>query len=125
GRSSPSICIPHALAIAVAHVSEIVARASGDEPAVPLEGARMARSTMFVDTSKARGELGFRAGSVPAALERAVRWYSERGYGRTKVLRHDSTGVARHDSTGVARHDSTGVARHNSSGVAQDLRHNT
>jgi dihydroflavonol-4-reductase len=89
GRPAPWIRIPHALAIAVAHVSEIVARATGDEPAVPLEGARMARSTMFVDTSKARRELGFQAGSVPAALERAVRWYSEHGYaGRSKDLRH-------------------------------------
>ena len=81
GRPAPSIRIPISLAIAVAYVSEIVARASGHDPAVPLEGARMARSTMFVDTSKARRELGFQAGSVPAALERAVRWYSEHGYG--------------------------------------------
>src|SRR5437763_8240813 len=44
GRPAPSIRIPHAVAIAVAHVSEIIARASGGEPAVPLEGARMARS---------------------------------------------------------------------------------
>jgi dihydroflavonol-4-reductase len=96
GRRAPSIRIPHALAIAVAHVSEIIGRASGDDPAVPLEGARMARSTMFVDTSKARRELGFQAGSVPAALERAVRWYSEHGYaGRSKDLRHNSgSGVA-------------------------------
>ena len=94
GRPSPSIRIPHALAIAVAHVSEFIARASGDEPAVPLEGARMARSTMFVDTSKARRELGFQAGSVPAALERAVQWYSEHGYGKSKNLRHDTRPVA-------------------------------
>jgi dihydroflavonol-4-reductase len=90
GRSAPSIRIPHALAIAVAHVSEMVARASGGDPAVPLEGARMARSTMFVDASKARRELGFQAGSVPAALERAVRWYTEHGYGRSRDLRHGS-----------------------------------
>jgi len=76
GRPAPSVRIPHSLAIAVAHVSEIIARAGGRDPMVPLEGARMASLTMFVDTSKARRELGFEAGSVPAALERAVRWYS-------------------------------------------------
>jgi dihydroflavonol-4-reductase len=80
GRRAPSICIPHSLAIAVAHVSEIIARSRAADPAVPLEGARMARSTMFVDTSRARRELGFEAGSVPAALERAVHWYAAHGY---------------------------------------------
>jgi len=91
GRRAPSIRIPHALAIAVAHVSEIVAWASGGEPAVPLEGARMARSTMFVDTAKAQRELGFHAGSVQAALERAVQWYSEHGYaGRSEDLHHNN-----------------------------------
>jgi dihydroflavonol-4-reductase len=80
GRRAPSLCIPHGVAIAVASISELIARATGTDPAVPLEGARMARSTMFVDTSRAQRELGFQAGSVPAALERAVRWYAERGY---------------------------------------------
>ena len=80
GRRAPTIRIPHALAIAVAHVSEAIARVSDRDPAVPLEGARMARSIMFVDTTKAQHELGFQAGSVDAALERAVRWYSDHGY---------------------------------------------
>jgi nucleoside-diphosphate-sugar epimerase len=33
-----------------------------------------------VDCSKAVRELGFVAGSVEEALERAVRWYGENGY---------------------------------------------
>jgi dihydroflavonol-4-reductase len=108
GRPAPFIRIPHALAIAVAHVSEIIARASGNEPAVPLEGARMARSTMFVDTARAERELGFHAGSVPAALERAVRWYSEHGYaGRSKDLRHNTGPRDLRENSGA--------------GVAQDL----
>jgi dihydroflavonol-4-reductase len=77
GRRSPSLRMPHAVAIGVAHISEVAARLTGTDPLVPLEGARMARLTMFVDTSKARRELGFEAGSVPAALERAVRWYKD------------------------------------------------
>jgi dihydroflavonol-4-reductase len=101
GRPAPSIRIPHALAIAVAHVSELVARASGDEPGVPLEGARMARSTMFVDSSKARRQLGFQAGSVPAALERAVRWYVEHGYAGSEDL-SDARGFRPARSGGVA-----------------------
>jgi nucleoside-diphosphate-sugar epimerase len=35
---------------------------------------------MFVDCSRAQRELGFRPGSVAAALERAVRWYEANGY---------------------------------------------
>jgi dihydroflavonol-4-reductase len=80
GRRAPAVRVPHALAIGAAHVSGLVARATGSEPRVPLEGARMARHTMFVDTSKARGELGFAAGPLPEALERAVRWYADHGY---------------------------------------------
>jgi dihydroflavonol-4-reductase len=80
GRPAPAVRVPHAVAIGFAHLSELLARARGSEPAVPLEGARMARYTMFVDTSKARRELGFEAGCVRAALERAVRWYADHGY---------------------------------------------
>jgi nucleoside-diphosphate-sugar epimerase len=35
---------------------------------------------MFVDCSLAQRELGFSAGSVDAALERAARWYIDNGY---------------------------------------------
>ena len=40
----------------------------------------MARHKMFVDTSKAKRELGFQPSPLEAALERAIRWYSENGY---------------------------------------------
>jgi nucleoside-diphosphate-sugar epimerase len=42
----------------------------------------MSRHAMFVDSLKSERELGFRSGSVEAALERAVRWYEGRGYVR-------------------------------------------
>jgi nucleoside-diphosphate-sugar epimerase len=35
---------------------------------------------MFVDCTRAQRELGFKTGSVAAALERAVRWYEANGY---------------------------------------------
>ena len=78
--SRPSLRIPHALALAVGCGSQLVARARGGEPVVPLEAVRMARHVMFVDVSKARRELGFEAGAIEAALDRAVGWYMERGY---------------------------------------------
>jgi dihydroflavonol-4-reductase len=46
----------------------------------------MARHNMFVDSGKARRELGFAPGPVSAALERAVRWYEANGYARASRL---------------------------------------
>jgi hypothetical protein len=46
---------------------------------------------MFVDCTRARRELGFNAGPVLAALERAVGWYEANGYidkGRAKRMAH-------------------------------------
>jgi dihydroflavonol-4-reductase len=81
GRRAPRLRIPHAVALAFAHGSELVARLRRTEPTVPVDSVRMARHKMFVDGSKAQRELCFAAGSVDAALERAVRWYVEKGYG--------------------------------------------
>jgi len=38
---------------------------------------------MFVDGSKAARELGFQAGPVEAALERAVAWYGQNHYAQS------------------------------------------
>jgi dihydroflavonol-4-reductase len=55
-------------------------RMIGREPGIPIEGVKIARHIMFVDASRAERELGFKAGPVAAALERAVRWYEANGY---------------------------------------------
>ena len=80
GRRVPRVRIPHGVAMAAACVDTAICRVLRREPHIPLEGVRMARHRMFVDTSKAERELGFQAGPIGAALERAVRWYRERGY---------------------------------------------
>ncbi len=80
GRRAPRVRLPHAVALAVGYCDELLSRCTGREPQVPLEGVRMSRHKMFVDASKAVRELGFEAGQVEHALERAVRWYEEHGY---------------------------------------------
>lgn len=80
GKPAPRIRLPHAVALTAAWVDTTVSRLLRREPRIPLEGARMARHRMFVDGSKAERELGFRAGPIAAALERAVRWYERNGY---------------------------------------------
>jgi dihydroflavonol-4-reductase len=80
GRPAPRVRLPHAVAMAVGCGSELVARALHREPVVPLDGVRMARHYMFVNSSKAARELGFAAGSIDAALEESVRWYVDHRY---------------------------------------------
>lgn len=80
GRPAPSLRIPVSVALAAGLASEALARLTGREAAVPLEGVRMARHVMFVDASKAREALGFRPGPIEPALSRAVRWYVDHGY---------------------------------------------
>lgn len=80
GRRAPRLRLPHAVAFAAACADHVFSRAVGREPQIPLDGVRMARHRMFVDSSKAGRDLGFKPGSVEAALERAVHWYEENGY---------------------------------------------
>ncbi|MFY9531388.1 MAG: hopanoid-associated sugar epimerase [Candidatus Acidiferrales bacterium] len=85
GRPSPWIRIPHAVALAAGYADQWFSRMIGREPQIPVEGVKMSRHRMFVDSSKAGRELGFRPGPVEAALERAVRWYEENGYVRGRT----------------------------------------
>jgi dihydroflavonol-4-reductase len=78
--SAPRLKIPHGLALGVAYANTVFSRLTGREPAIPVEGVKIAQHMMFVDCTRAQRELGFQAGSVSAALERAVRWYEANGY---------------------------------------------
>ena len=80
GLRAPRLKIPHALALGVAYANTAFSRLLGREPGIPVEGVKIARHMMFVDCSRAQRELGFQAGPVAAALERAVRWYEANGY---------------------------------------------
>jgi dihydroflavonol-4-reductase len=89
GLPAPKLKIPHGLALGVAYASTLFSRLIGREPGIPVEGVKIARHMMYVDCSRARRELGFKAGPVAAALERAVRWYEANGYiakGRAKRM---------------------------------------
>ncbi|MGC2506727.1 MAG: hypothetical protein WA369_08715, partial [Candidatus Acidiferrales bacterium] len=64
------------------YADEWFSRLAGREPQIPVEGVKMSRYKMFVASDKAERELGYKPGSVEAALERAVRWYEQHGYVR-------------------------------------------
>src|SRR5712672_3139887 len=80
GLRAPSLKIPHGLALGVAYANTVFSRMLGREPGIPIEGVKIAQHIMFVDAKRAQKELGFKPGSVAAALERAVRWYADNGY---------------------------------------------
>ena len=80
GRPAPRVRLPHAIALAAGYADEFYSRLAGREPQIPVEGVKMSRHKMFVESDKAERELGYKPGKVEAALERAVRWYAEHGY---------------------------------------------
>lgn len=80
GRPAPRWRIPHFVALGVAAVENAISALFGDEPQIPLEGVRMARHKMFVDSSKAVRELGFHPGPAEDALRRAAQWYIDHNY---------------------------------------------
>jgi len=80
GLPAPSLKIPHGLALGVAYAETAFSRLIGREPQIPVEGVKIAQHMMFVDCSRAGRELGFQAGPVAGAFERAVGWYKTNGY---------------------------------------------
>jgi dihydroflavonol-4-reductase len=82
GRPAPRVKMPHAVALAAGYADQCISRLTGREPQIPVEGVRMSRHRMFVESDKAERELGYKPAPVEAAFERAVRWYADHGYGR-------------------------------------------
>lgn len=80
GKAAPRIRLPHAVAMVAGYADAIFARLTGKEPQIPMEGVKMSRHKMFVESDKAARELGYAPEPVEKALERAVRWYEEHGY---------------------------------------------
>ena len=80
GRPAPRMKLPHAVALAAGYADQWFSRVVGREPQIPVDGVKMARHRMFVESDKAERELGYKPTPVEQALERAVRWYEANGY---------------------------------------------
>jgi dihydroflavonol-4-reductase len=90
GLPAPKRQFSHRLALFAAYADTAVSRLLWREPNIPIEGVKIAQHKMFVDCSRAPRELGFAAGPVISALDRAVRWYEANGYlkkNRVKMMR--------------------------------------
>jgi dihydroflavonol-4-reductase len=81
GIPSPSMEVPHAVAMAFAFFDEMVTgRLRGKEPRATVEAVRMGKKKMFASSAKAERVLGFRIVPVYAALRAAIDWFRTHGY---------------------------------------------
>jgi dihydroflavonol-4-reductase len=81
GLPSPTMKVPHAVAMAFAFFDEtITGKIRGKEPRATVEAVRMGKKMMFASSAKAERELGFRNVPVYQALRSAIDWFREHGY---------------------------------------------
>lgn len=81
GLPSPSMKVPHAVAMAFAAFDQTFnGYLRNREPRATIEEVRMGKKFMWVDSAKAERELGYTHGPAREALRRAARWFVEKGY---------------------------------------------
>ena len=80
GRRPPRIRIPRQALVPFAHVSEAVARRTGREPMLTLDGLRMSKNKMFFSSAKAERELGYRARPYREGITDAIAWFRRADY---------------------------------------------
>jgi dihydroflavonol-4-reductase len=81
GIPSPTMEVPHSVAMAFAFFDEIfTGRLRGREPRATVEAVRMGKKKMFASSAKAERELTFRIVPVYSALRAAIDWFRAHGY---------------------------------------------
>ena len=79
GITMPRTRVPYPLALVSALVSEAVSSLTKKPPMAPLNGVRLARTSMAFDCSKARSELGWSCRTFEQSLCDALQWMSGQG----------------------------------------------
>ncbi len=81
GLPSPTMKVPHAVAMAFAFFDETVTgKLRGKEPRATVEAVRMGKKMMWASSAKAERELGWRVVPVDAALRSALEWFVANGF---------------------------------------------
>jgi dihydroflavonol-4-reductase len=80
GRKAPRIKLPRAPLMPLAFAAERVARLTGKEPLLTLDGLRMSRYHMFFTSAKAERELGYRSRPSREGVADALSWFRTAGY---------------------------------------------
>ncbi|MGH9045538.1 MAG: hopanoid-associated sugar epimerase [Acidimicrobiales bacterium] len=87
GLQAPKMRVPGIFGLAAGLLSQLVeGRLLGREPRVPLEAARMSRTRMIFDDSRARNELGYTSRPAALAITDALRWFAQNGYVKPERL---------------------------------------
>ena len=75
GRRAPRLRLPLGLLLPLAYAAEALARLTGRDTRITVDGIRMARHHMYFSSAKAVRELGYRWRPAQQAIEDAVRWF--------------------------------------------------
>jgi dihydroflavonol-4-reductase len=84
GRKPPRIKLPGALILPLAYGAERVARFTGKEPFVTVDGIKLARKKMFFTIDKARRALGYEPRPAHDGFADAVAWFRDNGHLTTR-----------------------------------------
>jgi dihydroflavonol-4-reductase len=81
GLPSPTVKVPHTVAMAFAFLDETVTgKMRGKEPRATVEAVRMGKKMMFASSVRAERDLGFKVLPIYSALRSAIDWFVEHGY---------------------------------------------
>ena len=80
GRKPPTVQLPRLPLFPLAYAAEALARVTGKEPFITLDGLRMAKYRMYFSSAKAERELGYSARPYRDALADAIVWFRQAGY---------------------------------------------
>jgi len=73
-KKMPHRAIPYNIAALTAHISAFGAKLSGKAPLASVEGVRLAKHKVNVDSQKTMSALGWTSGSVQDALKQTADW---------------------------------------------------
>jgi dihydroflavonol-4-reductase len=82
GVTAPKVRVPYGVALAFAHLDEMISSFTSKAPKAPLAGVRMAKYKMFFDPAKAVRELGLPQTPPQEALADAVEWFRAHDYAK-------------------------------------------
>ena len=80
GRRAPTLEIPRWPLYPLAHALEAVARLTGREPFLTVDGLEMSRYRMYFSSDRARRELGYQPRPYLDGLRDALDWFRAAGY---------------------------------------------
>jgi dihydroflavonol-4-reductase len=80
GRTPPRISLPRWPIYPIAFAAEAMARLTGREPFVTVDGLRMSEYLMYFTSAKAERELGYKPRPAEDGIRDAIDWFRAAGY---------------------------------------------